>query len=449
METPVLAGVRVVDWTTMAAGPGATAMLSELGAVVDKVEPPKGDPWRSVGVTPDAGGVSCVFEFDNRGKRSIALDLSTDAGRRAFRMLLRCADVLVTNVRPESARRLGLDYASLRREYPTLLYAHLTAWGLRGPMRDAPGYDAGAFYSATGMLDLMRPSDAHDAPFPRLPGAAGDHATSLALVAAISLALFDRQRTGAGRLVDVSLLRTGLWCNGMMLSAAAASRQQAQAWRDPDRHGPTFGPMRCAGGAHLYLLGYQTRRHLPPLLRALGLSETGALALGGGLRADGGGDGPARMRVLRRAVKRRMATRPVADWERAFDTEGVWYTRVTRSDAPGDVLALGAAAAHAETDAGRGGMSQVRAQCDAAGAWVRVPGLAHPLVAQPLGIGPASKSDGRGLAAPVPPTSRPRAPQLGEHARTILSEAGCTAGQFDDLAVQGAFGTADKGRARL
>ena len=223
MQVSILAGVRILDWTTMAAGPGATAMLSELGATVDKIEAPQGDPWRSVGVERKHG-VSCVFEFDNRGKRSVTLDLTTAAGQVAFKTLLRRADVLVTNVRPESARRLGLDYASLERSYPKLVYAHLTAWGRHGPMRDAPGYDAGAFYAATGMLDLMRPDDTDGAAFPRLPGAAGDHATSLALVSAIALALFGRQRTGKGRLVDVSLLRTGLWCNGMMLSAAAAPR---------------------------------------------------------------------------------------------------------------------------------------------------------------------------------------------------------------------------------
>ena len=131
MQVSILAGVRILDWTTMAAGPGATAMLSELGATVDKIEAPQGDPWRSVGVERKHG-VSCVFEFDNRGKRGVTLDLTTAAGQVAFKTLLRRADVLVTNVRPESARRLGLDYASLERSYPKLVYAHLTAWGRHG-----------------------------------------------------------------------------------------------------------------------------------------------------------------------------------------------------------------------------------------------------------------------------------------------------------------------------
>eukprot|EP00936_MAST-01D_sp_MAST-1D-sp1_P002329 g2329.t1 len=503
MQSSILAGVRIVDWTTMAAGPGATAMLSELGANVDKIEAPQGDPWRSVGVERERG-VSCVFEFDNRGKRSVVLDLSTAAGQLALKMLLRRADVLVTNVRPESARRLGLDYASLERCYPKLIYAHLTAWGRSGPMCDAPGYDAGAFYAATGMLDLMRPDDTDAAAFPRLPGAAGDHATSLALVAAVALALFSRQCTGRGRLVDVSLLRTGLWCNGMMLSAAAASRAQAQAWRDPERHGPTFGPMRCADGAHLYLLGYQTRRHLAPLLRALGLTFQTALDLGSDdevkLRVsrddNNAGSGKAkvsttrtigelsvaRLRILRRAVARRMLSRRAEEWERIFDDEGVWYTRVMRFDEPGDVLALDGNNALDTEHGGRGLMSRVSAQCNAAGAWVKVPGLKHPLVAQPLGIGPLSRTsaddEGRpetqidgpasggmggqieceGRAAQVsslpqvpklvPPKARPRAPRLGEHTRSSLIEAGCSHAEYERLNAQGAFGKI-RGRSRL
>ena len=140
MQSSILAGVRVVDWTTMAAGPGATAMLSELGANVDKIEAPQGDPWRSVGVERERG-VSCVFEFDNRGKRSVVLDLSTAAGQLALKMLLRRADVFVTNVRPESARRLGLAIVGTALAGLVLitifwLEQHL---GLASPTRAPPG----------------------------------------------------------------------------------------------------------------------------------------------------------------------------------------------------------------------------------------------------------------------------------------------------------------------
>lgn len=157
----VLAGTKVVDWTTMAAGPGATAVLADFGADVIKIESVKGDPWRKVGLAPQLAAMqgsvvstgseaapqhSRIFESDNRGKRSIALDLSTTAGVRAFKALCKTADVLVTNVRVAGTQRLGLDYETLQAEFPRLTYAHITAWGRSGPMRDAPGYDAGAFW---------------------------------------------------------------------------------------------------------------------------------------------------------------------------------------------------------------------------------------------------------------------------------------------------------------
>ena len=198
----VLAGTKVVDWTTMAAGPGATAVLADFGADVIKIESVKGDPWRKVGERntlshhfthhTTAAATSCaavqgrratnpvrcapprcaglapqlaaiqgsamstgseaapqhsrIFESDNREKRSIALDLSTAAGVRAFKALCKTADVLVTNVRVAGTQRLGLDYETMHAEFPRLTYAHITAWGRSGPMRDAPGYDAGAFW---------------------------------------------------------------------------------------------------------------------------------------------------------------------------------------------------------------------------------------------------------------------------------------------------------------
>ena len=120
----ILDGVRVLDWTSMAAGPGATAVLADFGATVIKVEPPKGDPWRRILRVHQTGrpqSFGSVFEHDNRGKRSIALDLSCPAGRVAFLLLLDSCDVLVTNVRVAGTQRLGFDYETLRSRYPQLM----------------------------------------------------------------------------------------------------------------------------------------------------------------------------------------------------------------------------------------------------------------------------------------------------------------------------------------
>jgi len=412
IDRALLSGVKVLDWTSMAAGPGAAAMLADFGADVVHVEVPKGDPWRRVLRGPldtpsGAVGHGSAFEHDNRGKRSVTLDLTQSAGVRAFHALLATADVLICNTRMAGTQRLGLDYETLRRRYPRLVYAHLTAWGREGPMRDAPGYDAGAFWAGTGMLDLMRENDEAGNGIPRLPGAAGDHATSLALVAGIALALFNRERTGQGRLVDVSLFRAGLWCNGMFLSAAAADLSTAQKLRDPKRLGATFRAYKCRDGADVQLLGYQPKRHTPALLRAMGLEA---------LPAD-----PAALNEL-------FARKDAAEWEAIFDREGVWYTRVMHFE---DLLGGGEVAG--------GKMSQAAQQAAETGAFLTgesdTRGFA--VVASPIKVG-------HGLGASNEPPSgaqgTARAPLLAEHLEAVMAEAGVSTAQFAELKAQGAFG---------
>lgn len=407
MDSTLLAGIRVLDWTTMAAGPGASAVLADFGAMVTKVEPVQGDPWRRIGMKEfgsDSRGhqFGPHFDHDNRGKRSVVLDLQNAAGLEAFDLLLCRSDVLVTNVRMAGTQRLGLDFESVKARYPRLIYAHLTAWGRSGPMRDAPGYDAGAFWAASGMLDHLRASDDQQA-MPRLPGGSGDHATSMSLVAGIALSLFQRERTGKGGLVDVSLLRSGLWCNAMLLGAAAAASSPADVafMRDPGRTGPTFRAYRCRDGEYVQLLGYQTQRHMPVLLAALGLDK--APPTPDGLDAI-------------------ILTKDAADWERIFDTAGVWYTRVARFDRPHDVLGP-------QDDQGfRGQMSQVVPQAAEIGAWIN--GAAHKLIANPIRTDDMAKAPWEGAVAP----------KLGEHTEAALREAGATDAKLAELTKGGAFG---------
>lgn len=395
----------------MAAAPGATAVLADFGASVTKVEHVRGDPWRRIGMK-EFGADGTVresgpyFDHDNRGKRSIALDLQTSSGLEAFELLVRSADVLVSNVRVAGAQRLGLDYESLRSRHPKLIYAHLTAWGRSGPMRDAPGYDVGAFWAASGMMDLLRASD-RQGEMPRLPGGSGDHATSMSLVAGIALALFQRERSGAGSLVDVSLFRSGLWCNAMPLVAAAAapSPDRVAFMRDPLRNGPTFRAYRCRDGEYIQLLGYQGGRHLPALLRAFGLQEP--LATADGYDAI-------------------MLTKAAAEWESIFDSSGVWYTRIVKFDRPEDLLCQ-------VTEGGlRGEMSQVAAQAAESGAWLE--GVTGRLVANPIQFNPTAQAEPFKASLPI------QAPRLGEHTEAVLKEAGASEEQLAYFARTGAFG---------
>ena len=135
-------------------------MMADLGANVVKVEAPNGgDFWRrsAMPLQRDQGREwGSFFDNHNRGKQSVVLDIATPEGLRALRALLTDADVFVTNVRRAALARKGLDYEQLAPAHPRLIYAHLTAWGRDGPGAGQPGYDAGAFWAGSGMMDLVR-----------------------------------------------------------------------------------------------------------------------------------------------------------------------------------------------------------------------------------------------------------------------------------------------------
>src|SRR4051794_25638736 len=134
-----LAGVRIIDLTSNMSGPLATMVLADQGADVVKIEPPSGDAIRTVGSGHE--GMSAYFANNNRGKRSIAIDLSTETGRDIVRRLVAGADVFAQNFRPGVIERLGLDAASLMASNPRLVYASISGFGTDGPLADAPAYD--------------------------------------------------------------------------------------------------------------------------------------------------------------------------------------------------------------------------------------------------------------------------------------------------------------------
>lgn len=205
----MLEGLKVVELATYIAAPGAGGILSDWGAEVIKVEPPAGDPIR--GFFASIGrdmGANPVFDMDNRGKRGVAIDITRADGRDALLKLIAGADIFLTNSRPGSLARAGLDYDSLKAAHPQLIYASVTGYGLQGEEADRAGFDIAAFWSRSGVAGLTTPKGAE--PFP-LRTAMGDHITSLATVSAILAAVVERQSTGVGRLVETSLLRTGVY----------------------------------------------------------------------------------------------------------------------------------------------------------------------------------------------------------------------------------------------
>ena len=190
-----LEGVKVVEMGVWVAGPAAGGILADWGADVVKIEPPGiGDPGRLF--QKMLGGdlpFNPPFEMENRSKRSIAIDLAKPTGRDIALSMVDGADVFLTNVRQAGLTRLGFDPKSLLARNDRLIYAAVTGFGLKGPDADRAAYDIAAFWARSGIANALTQPGSHP-PFQR--GGMGDHNAGLAGAAAISAALFSREKTG-------------------------------------------------------------------------------------------------------------------------------------------------------------------------------------------------------------------------------------------------------------
>lgn len=198
-----LEGVRVLDLTSVLLGPYATLVLADLGADVIKVEPPTGDIMRQVG-PHRSPGMGPVFLAANRNKRSVALDLRTPRGREAFQRLVSSMDVLVHNVRPRAAEKLGIDHRTLAGLNPGLVHCSAHGFGEDGPLAGRPAYDD-AIQAISGVAALQEP-------FAGEPQYAGtvvaDKTVGLAVAVAVLAGLRHRDQTGEGQAIEVPMFET-------------------------------------------------------------------------------------------------------------------------------------------------------------------------------------------------------------------------------------------------
>lgn len=212
MSTP-LSGVRVLEVASHVFVPIAGGVLTEWGAEVIKIEHPvTGDPYRGLvtaGLHKSYNGVDPSFQFTNRGKQSVAIDIKQPEGRDLIYRLAKECDVFLTNFRPDALGRLGIEYDDIRKHNPSIIYVRGTGYGARGPDRQRGGYDAAAYWSRAGFAEMFTPQGAE---FPTMQRPAfGDVVGGLTIAGAISAALYGRAQTGEGSVVDVSLLAMGLW----------------------------------------------------------------------------------------------------------------------------------------------------------------------------------------------------------------------------------------------
>ncbi|MEW6466278.1 MAG: CoA transferase [Pseudomonadota bacterium] len=199
-----LAGVRVLDLSTVLMGPYCTQILAEYGADVIKIEPPEGDGTRHIGPMRSPG-MGAIFLHANRGKRSVVLDLKRPAQRDALLRLAAGADVLVYNQRPQAMQRLGLSYEALRAASPQIIYAGLCGFGRGGPYAERPAYDD-LIQGAVGLPALFQRAGNAEPRY--VPITLCDRTVGLAAVGAILAALYHRQRSGEGQAVEIPMFET-------------------------------------------------------------------------------------------------------------------------------------------------------------------------------------------------------------------------------------------------
>jgi crotonobetainyl-CoA:carnitine CoA-transferase CaiB-like acyl-CoA transferase len=313
-------GVRVVELAQWVFVPVAGALLADWGAEVVHVEPIEGDPYRGLitqGIGAERGGVNLSLALANRGKRSVALDIRHDEGNAVLHKLIESADVFLTSVRPGALERAGLGADELTRRYPGLVYARGHGYGARGPDADQAGYDATAFWARGGMAHMLTPPE-RDYPIGQR-GAMGDRNGALALAFGIAAALLKRVRTGAGSVVDVSLLSTAMWTlSSDLLAALGGDEPKASSGRGPLMN-PLVGSYRTKDGRHIQLVFLQPDRYWADFCRVIGRPEL----------ADDA-------RFADMASRRENAQACVAELDREFAarTFDEWKAVLARLDAP-------------------------------------------------------------------------------------------------------------------
>jgi crotonobetainyl-CoA:carnitine CoA-transferase CaiB-like acyl-CoA transferase len=316
----VFAGVRVVEVAQWVFVPVAGALLADWGADVVRVDRPEGDPYRGLatqGIGADHRGVNLSVALANRGKRSIALDLRTEAGTEVLHRLLERADVLLTSLRPGALDRLGLGAEAVRERYPALVYARGHGYGVRGPDADRPGYDASAFWARGGVGHVLSPPDREHPIAQR--GAIGDRNGGMALAFGIAGALLRRARTGQGAVVDVSLLATAMWTlSSDLLAALQGAAPRAAAGRGPMVN-PLVAGYRTRDGRHIQLVFLESDRYWRPFCELVGRPDLA--------------DDP---RFADHAARGRHATELVAALDEVFAGRGFeeWKALLAGIDAP-------------------------------------------------------------------------------------------------------------------
>jgi crotonobetainyl-CoA:carnitine CoA-transferase CaiB-like acyl-CoA transferase len=324
-----LSGIRVVEIASFVAVPAAGTLLADLGAEVIKVEVPWGEIFRHA--RPRLAGYQSdfpagpPFQMDNRGKRSLAIDLALREAREALMKVIARADVVLTNVLPERLARYHLSPDELRATRPELIVGRISGYGADGPRADDPAFDYTAFWALSGLMDSMR--DPQSPPAWMRPGV-GDHSAALALVTGVLAALRTRDRTGEGQVVEVTLQQIGYYINGNDTAYALATGERPPRHDRQAPRNPLWNHYPCRGEGWLFLVMIDSDRYWPALCRAL---ERDDLATDPRFV-----DAQARFRNAKALVgilDAIFAARPVEGWSEALSRERLIWAPMQTLDA--------------------------------------------------------------------------------------------------------------------
>jgi crotonobetainyl-CoA:carnitine CoA-transferase CaiB-like acyl-CoA transferase len=266
---PPLDGVFVLEYGVFHAGPGAGAILGDLGADVLKIEDMTGDPeryWTKLGLLDIAmpNGESAMFQFSNRNKRSICLDINPAKGRRIFERLVARADVFLTNLRPSTKKKLGIDYEALNGLNPRMIHANVSGYGPEGPMSDLGAFDPLGL-ARSGMMFVTGSEE------PRLMHIGIlDQATAIAASHAVMTALFVRERSGTGQEVHVSLYSVGQWLTAANLTIHSLLGVDPIIPANRTEHSPMRNRYRCRDGKWIICTHHPEDKYWPIFCEATG-----------------------------------------------------------------------------------------------------------------------------------------------------------------------------------
>ena len=278
METQSLfSGLKVIDCASFIAAPLAATILGDFGATVIKVEPPEGDAiYRGIHKRAGAANSDGNYAWDigARNKKGVSLDLKSEGDLDRLYRLVETADVFITNTTFQARNKLKIDYDSIARLNPRLIYVSFSAYGETGPEANNAGFDTTVFWGRSGILDMMREED--DTAPPRVPPGMGDHTSALAIYAGIASALYRRERTGLGSLVTSSLMMSGAWANSLTLQAQMYQSTFPPRVARTASVNPLANSYRTRDGRWIWLMIVNQPRFWQPLLAALALEHIAA-----------------------------------------------------------------------------------------------------------------------------------------------------------------------------